>query len=64
MLVVGPNYPDTTLAGKLADAIMLFYDEDEADWMFDTADCRTFVAVLTSTSKRKAGKVLKFNPCK
>ncbi|RQG89052.1 methyltransferase domain-containing protein [Natrarchaeobius halalkaliphilus] len=37
VLVVGPNYPDNPLTQKLADAIMLFYDEYEADRMFKTA---------------------------
>ncbi len=37
VLVVGPNYPDSTVAQVLADAMMLFYDEYEADRMFKTA---------------------------
>ncbi|MEY7848985.1 methyltransferase domain-containing protein [Natrarchaeobius sp. A-rgal3] len=37
VLVVGPNYPDGLLARKLADSIMLFYDEYEADRMFKGA---------------------------
>lgn len=37
VLVVGPNDPDSTLLGKLADAIMLFYDREEADRMFREA---------------------------
>jgi demethylmenaquinone methyltransferase/2-methoxy-6-polyprenyl-1,4-benzoquinol methylase len=37
VLVVGPDAPNTTLFGKLADAIMLFYDEEEADRMFREA---------------------------
>jgi len=37
VLVVGPDAPKTTLFGKLADAIMLFYDEEEADRMFREA---------------------------
>ncbi|MFP8951703.1 methyltransferase domain-containing protein [Natrialbaceae archaeon A-arb3/5] len=37
VLVVGPNYPDNVLAQKLADSIMLFYDEYEADEMFKRA---------------------------
>ncbi|MFA9425619.1 methyltransferase domain-containing protein [Natronorubrum sp. A-ect3] len=37
VLVVGPNYPDNILAQKLADSIMLFYDEYEADRMFKEA---------------------------
>ncbi|MFB6068958.1 MAG: methyltransferase domain-containing protein [Halobacterium sp.] len=37
VLVVGPDYPSSTVFRKLADAIMLFYDEDEADRMFREA---------------------------
>ena len=42
VLVVGPDYPKTTVFGKLADAIMLFYDEDEADRMFEAAGFESF----------------------
>jgi ubiquinone/menaquinone biosynthesis C-methylase UbiE len=42
VLVVGPDYPDRTLFQKLADAIMLFYDEEEADRMFREAGFETF----------------------
>ncbi|SET04195.1 methyltransferase domain-containing protein [Natrinema hispanicum] len=37
VLVVGPNYPDNVISQLLADSIMLFYDEYEADQMFKTA---------------------------
>jgi demethylmenaquinone methyltransferase/2-methoxy-6-polyprenyl-1,4-benzoquinol methylase len=37
VLVVGPDYPQNTVFQKLADAIMLFYDENEADRMFAEA---------------------------
>ncbi|MCU4740945.1 methyltransferase domain-containing protein [Halobacteria archaeon AArc-m2/3/4] len=37
VLVVGPTNPENTITQKLADAIMLFYDEYEADRMFKTA---------------------------
>ncbi|MFB6106916.1 MAG: methyltransferase domain-containing protein [Halobacteriaceae archaeon] len=37
VLVVGPDYPNSTVLQKVADAIMLFYDEDEADRMFEAA---------------------------
>ena len=37
VLVVGPNYPSTTIMQRIADAIMLFYDETEADRMFADA---------------------------
>jgi len=42
VLVVGPDYPKTTVFAKLADAIMLFYGEDEADRMFAEAGFETF----------------------
>ena len=37
VLVVGPNYPKNSLKARVADAIMLFYGEDEADRMFEDA---------------------------
>jgi demethylmenaquinone methyltransferase/2-methoxy-6-polyprenyl-1,4-benzoquinol methylase len=37
VLVVGPNYPSSSLFQRIADAIMLFYDEAEADRMFADA---------------------------
>ncbi|GAB3023842.1 methyltransferase domain-containing protein [Natronobiforma cellulositropha] len=37
VLVVGPNTPENLVAKTLADAMMLFYDEYEADRMFKTA---------------------------
>ncbi len=37
VLVVGPNNPTNTIFRKLANAIMLFYDEEEADRMFAAA---------------------------
>ena len=37
VLVVGPDYPDTPLFQRLADAIMLFYGEAEAQRMFEAA---------------------------
>ncbi|WP_254821319.1 methyltransferase domain-containing protein [Haloglomus halophilum] len=42
VLVVGPNYPNSTVFQKLADAIMLFYDEAEADRMFAAAGYEEF----------------------
>jgi demethylmenaquinone methyltransferase/2-methoxy-6-polyprenyl-1,4-benzoquinol methylase len=42
VLVVGPDYPESTLFQKLADAIMLFYDEAEADRMFAAAGFEEF----------------------
>jgi demethylmenaquinone methyltransferase/2-methoxy-6-polyprenyl-1,4-benzoquinol methylase len=37
VLVVGPDYPKSAVMQRLADAIMLFYDEAEADRMFREA---------------------------
>ena len=37
VLVVGPDYPDNPVFQRLADAIMLFYDETEAQRMFEDA---------------------------
>jgi len=37
VLVVGPDYPNNWLFQELADAIMLFYDEEEAQRMFEAA---------------------------
>ena len=37
VLVVGPDYPKNTVFQRVADAIMLFYDEEEADRMFTEA---------------------------
>ncbi|MEF8782965.1 MAG: methyltransferase domain-containing protein [Haloarculaceae archaeon] len=42
VLVVGPDYPNRTVFQKLADAIMLFYDEEEADRMFTAAGFERF----------------------
>ena len=37
VLVVGPDYPKLSVFQKLADAIMLFYDAEEAEGMFSEA---------------------------
>ena len=42
VLIVGPDYPNQTVFQKLADAIMLFYDEEEADRMFEAAGFTDF----------------------
>jgi demethylmenaquinone methyltransferase/2-methoxy-6-polyprenyl-1,4-benzoquinol methylase len=42
VLIVGPDYPNNTVFQKMADAIMLFYDEDEADRMFREAGFTEF----------------------
>jgi ubiquinone/menaquinone biosynthesis C-methylase UbiE len=46
VLMVGPDAPRTSLFGKLADAIMLFYDSDEADRMFTAAGFTDFEHVI------------------
>lgn len=42
VLIVGPDSPKSTIFERLAAAIMLFYDETEADRMFDAAGFETF----------------------
>jgi len=42
VLIVGPDYPNSTIFQKMADAIMLFYDEEEADRMFEAAGYEEF----------------------
>jgi demethylmenaquinone methyltransferase/2-methoxy-6-polyprenyl-1,4-benzoquinol methylase len=42
VLVVGPDYPESKVFQKLADAIMLFYDAEEADRMFAEAGYEEF----------------------
>jgi ubiquinone/menaquinone biosynthesis C-methylase UbiE len=42
VLVVGPDYPNNTVFQKVADTIMLFYDEEEADRMFTEAGFESF----------------------
>lgn len=42
VLVVGPNHPKSGILGRVADAIMLFYDEAEADRMFSEAGFEEF----------------------
>ena len=42
VLVVGPDDPKSGVFQKLADAIMLFYDEEEADRMFEAAGYETY----------------------
>ncbi|MFB6185215.1 MAG: methyltransferase domain-containing protein [Haloarculaceae archaeon] len=50
VLVVGPNYPSSTVFQKVADAIMLFYDETEADRMFAAAGFETVEHVTMGPS--------------
>jgi len=42
VLVVGPDYPHNPVLQRVADAIMLFYDEEEADRMFAEAGYEEF----------------------
>jgi demethylmenaquinone methyltransferase/2-methoxy-6-polyprenyl-1,4-benzoquinol methylase len=42
VLVVGPDDPKTSVMQRFADAIMLFYDEEEADRMFSEAGFAEF----------------------
>ena len=46
VLVVGPDYPNNSVFQKLADAIMLFYDEEEADRMFTDAGYSDFRHII------------------
>ena len=50
MLVVGPNNPKTGVMQRIADAIMLFYDESEADRMFRAAGFEEFRHVTMGPS--------------
>jgi ubiquinone/menaquinone biosynthesis C-methylase UbiE len=52
VLVVGPDAPKQTVLRKMADAIMLFYDEDEADRMFAEAGFETFEHHIQQASQR------------
>ncbi|ESS06750.1 MAG: methylase involved in ubiquinone/menaquinone biosynthesis [uncultured archaeon A07HB70] len=50
VLVVGPNNPRTSVMKRVADAIMLFYDEEEADRMFTEAGYEEFRHVTMGPS--------------
>lgn len=52
VLVVGPDYPRNIIFQKLADAIMLFYDEAEADRMFAEAGFDSFEHHIQQASPR------------
>jgi demethylmenaquinone methyltransferase/2-methoxy-6-polyprenyl-1,4-benzoquinol methylase len=52
VLVVGPDAPQTSVFQRLADAIMLFYDENEAQRMFEEAG---FVDVEHHIQQAKPG---------
>lgn len=50
VLVVGPDSPDSPVFGRAADAIMLFYDESEADRMFREAGFERFGHTIQQAS--------------
>ena len=52
VLVVGPDSPKTSVFQKLADAIMLFYDEEEAQRMFEESG---FVDIDHRVLQRRPG---------
>ena len=52
VLVVGPDAPKQTVLRKMADAIMLFYDEEEADRMFTEAGFEEFEHHIQQASRR------------
>lgn len=52
VLVVGPNAPANPVLRRLAKAVMLFYDEGEADRMFAAAGFEEFEHVLMGPSYR------------
>ena len=52
VLVVGPNAPSNPVLRRLADAIMLFYDEAEADRLFREAGFEAFEHELQGPSYR------------
>lgn len=52
VLVVGPNAPSNPLVRRLAKAVMLFYDEAEADRMFERAGFEDFEHLLIGPSYR------------
>jgi len=52
VLVVGPDYPHNRVLQRVADAIMLFYDEAEADRMFEAAGYEAFEHHIQQASPR------------
>ncbi len=50
VLIVGPDSPNNVVFEKIADAIMLFYDEDEADRMFTAAGFTEFKHYIQQAS--------------
>jgi len=52
VLIVGPDYPNSTIFQKMADAIMLFYDEAEADRMFREAGYEAFEHRIQQATER------------
>jgi demethylmenaquinone methyltransferase/2-methoxy-6-polyprenyl-1,4-benzoquinol methylase len=53
VLVVGPLAPANRVARAIADAIMLFYTEDEADRMFEEAGFASFEHVVQQAGRRR-----------
>jgi demethylmenaquinone methyltransferase/2-methoxy-6-polyprenyl-1,4-benzoquinol methylase len=53
VLVVGPNAPTNRVVRRLAKALMLFYDEAEADRMFEAAGYEEFEHVLMGPAYRR-----------
>jgi demethylmenaquinone methyltransferase/2-methoxy-6-polyprenyl-1,4-benzoquinol methylase len=52
VLVVGPNNPRNSVMQRVADAIMLFYDDEEADRMFERAGYEEFDHYLMGPSHK------------
>jgi ubiquinone/menaquinone biosynthesis C-methylase UbiE len=52
ILIVGPDYPSNPILQRAADAIMLFYDKDEADYMFTEAGFVDFHHYIQQASSR------------
>ena len=52
VLIVGPNAPRSRIMRRIADAIMLFYDEREADRLFDEAGFESYEHHLMGPSYR------------
>jgi len=52
VLVVGPDAPDGPVRRRVADAIMLFYDAEEADRMFDASGFERFEHTVQQATAR------------
>ena len=62
VLVVGPDAPDGPLRRRIADAIMLFYDEAEADRMFAEAGFETVEHHIQQASARSPPAIITVAP--